>query len=66
MKASSILIALLVVNSGLFASQILIQFIGALNPYIIGGVELVLGVAYYGHSIVKDVRNAFDVTVTMK
>ena len=65
MKTSSILITLLIVNSGFFAGHLMIQFIGAINPFIIGGLEIVLGAAYYGHTVLRDVRKAFDVDITL-
>ncbi len=65
MKTSSILIALLIVNSGFFAGHLIVQFIGAINPFIIGGVEIALGAAYYGHMVLRDVRKAFEVEITL-
>lgn len=65
MKTSTILVALLIVNSGFVAGHVLMQFIGAINPFILGGSEIALGAAYYGHTVLRDVRNAFDVDVTL-
>lgn len=61
MKTSSVLIVLLLMNSGVLAGVLGTQLIGFLNPYIVGGAELFLGIAYYAHTIIRDVRNCFDV-----
>ena len=61
MKTSSVLVVLLLVNSGLLAGMLGNQLIGFLNPYIVGGAEILLGISYYAHTILRDIRNCFDV-----
>ncbi len=61
MKTSSVLIVLLLMNSGVLAGMLGTQIVGFLNPYIVGGSELLLAAAYYGHTVIRDVRNCFDV-----
>jgi hypothetical protein len=63
MKTSTVLFLILLVNSGFLAGHISVQFLGQINPLILGGSELLLGVAYYVHTIIRDVRNVFDVDV---
>ena len=65
MKTSSVLIVLLLMNSGILAGMVGTQLIGFLNPYIIGGVELLLGVSYYAHTVISDVRDCFDVDIKL-
>lgn len=61
MKTSSVLIVLLLMNSSFLAGMLGTQLLGFLNPYMVGGTELLLGVAYYAHTVVRDVRNCFNV-----
>jgi len=65
MKTSSVLIVLLLMNSGLLAGMVGTELIGFLNPYVIGGLEIVLGVSYYAHTVIRDVRNCFDVEIKL-
>ena len=65
MKTSTLLISLLIINSSFLAGQISIQFLGSINPFVLGGSELFLGAVYYIHTILKDVRNTFDVDVKL-
>lgn len=65
MKISTFLISLLIINSSFLAGHISIQLLGNINPFILGGTELILGVSYYIHTIFRDVRNTFDVDVTL-
>lgn len=64
MKTSTFFVALIALNSGLLASQT-ISFIGNINPFVLGGAEVLFAGGYYVHKILKDVRNAFDVKVEM-
>ncbi|WP_178987319.1 hypothetical protein [Winogradskyella schleiferi] len=63
MKTSTLLVSLLIINSSVLAGHISIQLLGNLNPFILGGFELFLGISYYIHSIFRDVRSAFDVDI---
>ena len=65
MKTSTLLVSLLIINSSFLAGHVTIQLMGNINPFILGGSELFLGVAYYIHRVLRDVRNAFDVDVTL-
>ena len=65
MKTSTLLFALLVINSSFLAGHVSIQLLGNLNPFILGGSELILGITYYIHTIFRDVRNAFNVDVKL-
>ncbi len=65
MKTSSIIISLLVINSSFLAGHLSTHLIGNINPLLLGGSELILAVIYYFHTVLKDVRNAFDVDVMM-
>lgn len=65
MKTSSLLMILFLMNSGVLAGIVGTQLIGFLNPYIIGGVEIFLGVSYYAHTVIRDVRNCFDVDIRL-
>ncbi|MCE2613097.1 hypothetical protein LVD13_08955 [Flavobacteriaceae bacterium D16] len=65
MKTSSVLMILFLMNSGILAGIVGTQFIGLLNPYIIGGVEVLLGISYYVHTVIRDVRNCFDVDIEL-
>jgi hypothetical protein len=65
MKTSTILIALLALNSGVLASKISSLVIGDINPLLIGGSELVLLGSYYTHYVIKQVRNVFNVEIRM-
>lgn len=64
MKTSTVFIALLALNSGVLAGQIS-NLIGGISPVLIGASELVLVGGYFTHTIIKDVRNAFDVDIKM-
>jgi len=65
MKTSTVLITLLLMNSGIIAGMVGTQLIGFLNPYVITGAELFLGLSYYIHTIIRDVRNCFDVDIKL-
>ncbi|MCK8481050.1 hypothetical protein [Psychroserpens algicola] len=65
MKTSTLLVSLLIINSSFLAGHVSIQLMGNLNPFILGGSELFLAVTYYVHTIIRDVRNAFDVDVKL-
>lgn len=65
MKTSTFLISLLIINSSFLAGHISIQLLGNINPFILGGSEFILGLSYYIHTIFRDVRNTFDVDVTL-
>lgn len=65
MKTSTLLFSLLIINSSFLAGHVSIQLIGNINPFILGGSELFLGVTYYIHTIIRDVRNTFDVDVKL-
>ena len=65
MKISTLLASLLIINSSVLAGHLSIQVLGNMNPIIVGGIELGLGFLYYVNSILKDVRNAFDVDVNI-
>ncbi|WP_430467327.1 hypothetical protein [Winogradskyella ouciana] len=65
MKTSTLLVSLLIINSSFLAGHISIQLMGNLNPFILGGSELFLGLTYYIHTIFRDVKNAFDVDVKL-
>lgn len=65
MKISTLLVSLLIINSSFLAGHISIQLLGNLNPFILGGSEVVLGLTYYIHRTLKDVRNTFDVDVKL-
>jgi len=64
MKTSTILLALLALNSGLLASQT-INILGNINPFLLGGAEILFAGCYYAHNVIKDVRSAFDVKIEM-
>lgn len=64
MKTSTLLIALVALNSGVLASQIS-TVIAGISPIVLGVSELILVVGYYVHTILKNVRNAFDVNISM-
>ncbi|MCB0398883.1 MAG: hypothetical protein KDD26_04525 [Winogradskyella sp.] len=65
MKTSTFLVSLLVVNSSFLAGHVSIQIFGSINPLILGVSELFLGLLYYVNSIIRDVRNTFDVEVKL-
>jgi hypothetical protein len=65
MKTSTFLVSLLVINSSFLAGHISIQLFGSINPYILGGSEILLGLFYYVNRIIGDVRSAFDVEVKL-
>lgn len=65
MKTSTLLLSLLLINSSFLAGHISINLMGSLNPFILGGTELILGASYYIHTIFRDVRNTFDVDVKL-
>lgn len=65
MKTSSVLIVLILMNSGVLAGIVGTQLIGFLNPYVVGGVEVFLGISYYIHTVIRDVRNCFDVKIDL-
>lgn len=65
MKTSSLLMVLLLMNSGILAGVVGTQLVGFLNPYVIGGVELLLGISYYAHRVIRAVRNCFDVDIEL-
>jgi len=64
MKTSTVLIVLLALNSGVLAGQFS-NLIGGISPLLIGASELVLVGGYFAHTIIKDVRDAFDVDIKM-
>jgi hypothetical protein len=61
----TLLFSLLIINSSFLAGHISIQLLGNINPFILGGSELILGGSYYIHTVLRDVRNAFDVDVKL-
>ncbi|MFC0603781.1 hypothetical protein [Winogradskyella pulchriflava] len=65
MKTSTLLVSLLIINSSFLAGHVSIQLMGNLNPFILGGSELFLGVTYYIHTIIREVRNVFGVDVKL-
>ncbi|APY08690.1 hypothetical protein BWZ20_10415 [Winogradskyella sp. J14-2] len=65
MKTSTFLVSLLIINSSFLAGHISIQLFGSINPFILGGCEILLGILYYVNKIIKDVRNTFDVEVKL-
>ncbi|GAL66367.1 hypothetical protein [Jejuia pallidilutea] len=65
MKTSTLIVSLLIINSSFLAGQISIQLIGNINPLILGASELFLAITYYIHTIIRDVRNTFDVDVKL-
>lgn len=65
MKTSTLLVSLLIINSSFLAGHFSTQLIGNLNPLVLGGAELFLGIVYFLHRVLKDVRNAFDVDIKM-
>ena len=65
MKTSTLLISLLIINSSFLAGHVSINLMGNLNPFILGGSELVLGASYFIHTIFRDVRNVFDIDVKL-
>ena len=65
MKTSTLLFSLLIINSSFLAGHISINLFGNINPFILGGSELFLGIVYYIHTIFRDVRNTFDVEVKL-
>ncbi|MGS2727452.1 hypothetical protein ACU8DI_12650 [Psychroserpens sp. BH13MA-6] len=65
MKTSTLLVSLLIINSSFLAGHVSIQLFGNINPFILGGSEICLGLLYYANKIIRDVRNAFDVDVKL-
>ncbi|GAB4154816.1 MAG: hypothetical protein Tsb0033_03320 [Winogradskyella sp.] len=65
MKTSTFLVSLLVINSSVLAGHVSIQLFGSINPLILGGSEIFLGLLYYVNGIIRDVRNTFDVEVKL-
>lgn len=57
--------SLLVINSSFLAGHVSIHLFGSINPYILGGSEILLGLFYYVNKIIGDVRNVFDVEVKL-
>jgi hypothetical protein len=65
MKTSTFLVSLLIINSSFLAGHVSIQLFGSINPFILGGSEILLGILYYVNKIIRDVRNTFDVEVKL-
>ncbi|WP_179021153.1 hypothetical protein [Winogradskyella forsetii] len=61
MKTSTLLISLLIINSSFLAGHVSLQLFGNINPFILGGTEIFLGLLYYTNRIIRDVRNVFNV-----
>ncbi|MAB47064.1 MAG: hypothetical protein CMC05_00355 [Flavobacteriaceae bacterium] len=65
MKTSTFLVSLLVINSSFLAGHVSIQLFGNVNPLILGGSEIFLGLLYYVNRVLKDVKNTFNVEVKL-
>lgn len=61
MKTSAILLSLLVFNTSLLLAEPLAALLNGINPWILGGSEILLIAGYYLHVVLRDVRKAFDV-----
>jgi len=65
MKPSTFLLSLFIINSSFLASYFSTELISSLNPVFLGVSEFFLGVFYYLNTILRDVRNVFDIEVTL-
>lgn len=65
MKTSTILLSLLFLNSSVLIAQLMSWVFTYVNPFAMIGGELLLVIGYYAHTILKDVRNCFDVDITL-
>lgn len=65
MKTSTILLSLLILNSSVMLGQFTSFLFGYLNPAVMIGGEILLIGSYYVHQVIRDVRNAFDVKISM-
>lgn len=65
MKTSTLLVSLLIINSSFLAGHVTIQLFGNVNPLILGGSEIFLGLLYYINQILKDVKNSFNVELKL-
>ncbi len=65
MKTSTLLLALLFVNSSVLLAQFASWLSLYINPFAIVGSEAFLIIGFACHKILKDVRNVFDVDVTL-
>jgi hypothetical protein len=61
MKTSTLLLALLVLNSSVLFAQFANWLFAFVNPFVMVGSEILLVVGYVAHKTVKDVRDVFDV-----
>ena len=61
MKTSTLILALLFLNSSVLLAQFANWLFAFANPFLIIGAEILLAVGYVTNNILKDVRNAFDV-----
>lgn len=65
MKTSTLLISLLVLNSSVLFAQFANWLFAYVNPFAMVGAEIVLALGYFGNKILKDVRDCFDVKISM-
>ncbi|MDO1501487.1 hypothetical protein Q2T40_15230 [Winogradskyella maritima] len=65
MKTSTVILSLLVLNSSVLVGQLSASIIGNVNPILMMGSEALLALGYYGFKVIKDVRDVFDVDVSL-
>ena len=65
MKTSTLLISLLILNSSVLFAQFANWLLAYVNPFAMIGAEIVLALGYWAHKILKDVRDVFDVDISL-
>lgn len=65
MKTSTLLLSLLVLNSSVLFAQFANWLFAYINPFAMVGSEILLILGYFAHRILKDVRDVFDMDITM-
>jgi hypothetical protein len=65
MKTSTLLISLLILNSSVLFAQFANWIFAYVNPFVMIGAEIILALGYVANKAIKDVRDVFDVDITM-
>lgn len=65
MKTSTVLLSLLFLNSSVLFAQFMTWIFTFVNPLAFLGGEIILALGYISFNTLKDVRDCFDVKISM-
>jgi len=65
MKTSTLILSLLLLNSSVLFAQFANWLFAYINPFVMIGTEIILVIVYFANTILRDVRNVFDIEVKL-